>query len=78
MINFGAFNYDYARIASILEITVSEVEESMKNPDSQLFKCYHKGRHISEYVIDTKLFELAQMGDLKALNELERRKNARL
>lgn len=77
IINFGAFDYDAEKIASILEVEKSVIEIEMQNKQSKLSKLLKKGKDFSDYVIDLKLFEMAQTGDIKALDKLQRRKEDR-
>lgn len=77
IINMGAFNYDASRIASVIEVEQIIVEKELKNTDSELCKLLKKGADLSDYVIDLKLFNLAQSGDIKALEKLEYRKKTR-
>lgn len=74
VINFGVFDYDASKIASILGIEKREVEQELKNKDSQLSKLFKKGKDMADYVIDLKLFEMAKTGDIKALDKLDSRK----
>lgn len=73
IINFGAFAYEPQKMAAILGWTVSEVFQLMKTKDSVFFELYSQGRHKADYVIDLKLFEMAQGGDMKALYQFEKR-----
>lgn len=77
IVNFGVFNYDQKRIAAILDIPEAEVASEMQNQNSLLSKLLEKGRYMADYVIDLKLFELAKVGDLKALEKLETRQRKR-
>lgn len=77
IINFGVFDYDAEKIASILELDKTEVEEQLKDKESQLSKLLQKGKYMSDYVIDLKLFEMAKTGDIKALEKLDHRKRIR-
>lgn len=77
VVNFGAFGYSIEKMASILMIEQEEIKKELNNSTSDFYKHYEKGRHMADYVIDLKLFELAQSGDLKALEEYEFRKNKR-
>jgi hypothetical protein len=72
IVNFGALEYDIQKISIITGF--SEIELT-NNPD--FLKLYEKGRAMSDYVIDLKLFELSKAGDLKALDKLELRKRLR-
>lgn len=74
VVNFGAFDYDAEKIASILEIDKQIIEAELKKKDSDLNRLMQKGRYLAEYVIDLKLFEMAKTGDVKALDKFEERK----
>jgi len=77
VINFGVFNYDSRKIASILELDKDEVDSELKNEESELSKLLQKGKDMADYVIDLKLFEMAKTGDIKALEKLDYRKRMR-
>lgn len=77
IVNFGAFRYSNDRIASILGWDVDEVNKLMDDESSEFCKLYHRGVDTADYVIDMKLFEMAQQGDLKALQKFEFRKKSR-
>ncbi len=62
VINFGVFNYDSKKIASILELDKDEVDSELKNEESELSKLLQKGKDMADYVIDLKLFEMAKNG----------------
>ncbi len=73
IVNFGVFNYDAQKIGNILGFSEDVIKEEMSSSDSQLSLLLQKGKDMAEYVIDVKLFEMAQAGDLKALAKLEMR-----
>lgn len=77
IIDCGAYGYDSNRIAGILEVDVNQIEKQLKEVGSEINQLYQKGVYRAEYVIDKKLFELAQAGDIKALEKLELRKKLR-
>jgi hypothetical protein len=77
VINCGVFGYSTKKIASILGVQDSLVEDDSKKKDSQIAILLQKGKDMSDYVIDLKLFEMAKSGDIKALEKLERRKRTR-
>jgi hypothetical protein len=77
IINFGVFQYDETKIASILGVDVKIIEKEIKNNNSLLSKLLQKGRDMADYVIDLKLFEMAKSGDIKALEKLDYRKRTR-
>lgn len=78
IINFGVFEYDAEKIASILDIEKNIIEIEMEDKESKFSKLLKKGRDYSDYVIDLKLFEMAQTGDIKALDKLQKRKENRV
>lgn len=73
IINCGAFSYDARRIANVIDIEEEQVKLLLADKSSQFYKLYHKGKDKSDYAIDVKLFELAQSGDIKALDKLNER-----
>lgn len=77
IINFGVFGYDAKKISNILGFDINDVKSAMIDKNSDLFKLLEKGRDMSDYVIDIKLFEMAKSGDIKALDKLEHRKHMR-
>lgn len=77
IINFGAYGYDTATMANILNIEAKKVQAQMNKKNSEFYKLYLKGQDMSNYTIDTKLFELSKKGDLKALELFEMRKRQR-
>jgi hypothetical protein len=77
IVNFGVFEYDSKKIASILGVDVKEVQKEIENKTSLLSQVLQKGRDMADYVIDLKLFEMAKSGDIKALEKLDLRKRTR-
>ena len=77
VVNFGAFNYSAHKMAAILLMEESEVLSLLEDKKSEFYKHYQKGVHTSDYVLDMKLFEMAQGGDLKAMENYEFRKRKR-
>lgn len=75
IVNFGAFIYTSEKMANIINWPVKDIIKLMNDKKSQFRKLYDKGRDTADYVLTLKLFELAQTGDLKALEEFENRRN---
>jgi len=73
IINFGSLGYNANRCAGVLETEESEITKLMADKNSEFSKLYARGQYRAEYVIDVKLFELAQTGDIKAIEKLEAR-----
>jgi len=78
IVNFGVFEYDAKKMANILGVDVNEIQKEMQNKNSLFSQLLQKGRDMSDYVLDLKLFEMAKSGDLKALEKLDTRKRNRI
>lgn len=76
-INFGAFMYDAIKISNILGVPAKNVEEIMEHKDSQEMMLYRRGLDRADYILDMKLFEMAQSGDLKAFDKFNHRRKLR-
>jgi hypothetical protein len=76
--NMGALGYGADKISSIMGIDMNDVENDLNNEESQIFKLYKEGKDYAAYIIDLKLFEMAQSGDIKALEKLEKRQKYNL
>ena len=77
IVNFGVFEYNSKKIASILSVNENEIKTEIAEPNSELSKLLQKGKDMADYVIDLKLFNMAKEGDMKALDKLEYRKRLR-
>lgn len=73
IINFGAFGYAPRKMSDILVWELSEVSNLYQDQKSEFYKYYREGKARADYVIDMKLFEMAQSGDMKAMAEFEKR-----
>jgi len=71
IINLGALEYSTKMCADVLGWEESDI---LSNDFKSL---YNKGLHRSQYVIDLRLFENAQNGDIDSLEKLEERKKSR-
>lgn len=69
IVNFGAFSYSNEKMAAILLINEKQIANEMEDKNSDFYRLYSKGKNMRDYVLDLKLFEMAQSGDLKALDE---------
>lgn len=69
IVNFGAFSYSNEKMAAILLINEKQIAIEMEDENSDFYRLYTKGKNMRDYVLDLKLFEMAQSGDLKALDE---------
>lgn len=73
-LDFGALEYSNEIIAKITETQINDV---VKNMDGKLGELYQEGKFKFNYSVDKKLMEMASSGDIKSLQELNKRKNVR-
>lgn len=73
--NFGALNYTAEQSIIVLGWDLEFMKSQINDVNSEFNINYNKGMVINQYIIDTKLLEMAQSGDLKAIDMLEKRKN---
>lgn len=72
----GTLGYDVQKIINILDIEDEEgFIKEFNDKKSLITKAYQKGVDKSDYIIDTKLFEMAKTGDMKAIEMYDKRKN---
>ena len=71
IVTFGALGYDIEKMNNIIGFDLSDL---LKDQTTQVYKLHKKGADLSDYMIDKKLLEMAQAGDLKALQQYEYRK----
>ena len=75
LLNLGELCYPPDKIIVILEIDDGPAfMAEFHNPESEIAILYHKGQQLRDFKIDSKLYQLAQAGDLKALDDLEYRR----
>lgn len=75
IMGMGTINYPFSKIVNVVDIPNPEkFKFDFYNPKSVIAKAYQKGIDRADYVLDTKLFELAKDGDLKAYAVYEQRK----
>lgn len=71
----GALGYTVDMCISVLGVkNTEEFRKAFKDPKSEIYQLYKQGEIRAQYLIDLKLFEMAQSGDLKAMQKLEIRK----
>lgn len=79
IVQSGTLGYPLSKIINVLDITDGEnFTKDFDNPDSIVAKSYQKGIDKSDFLIDSKLFEMAKDGDLKAMVKYEERKSEQL
>jgi hypothetical protein len=75
----GTLGYLLSKILNVLDIeNEAEFKVDFNNKESEVSKNYQKGIDRADFVLDSKLFEMAKDGDLKALDKYERRKDIQI
>lgn len=75
MVQVGTLGYPLSKIINVLDIEdTKQFTKDFDNPKSQVAISYQKGVDKADFVLDSKLFDMAKGGDLKALDKYEVRK----
>ena len=75
MVQVGTLGYPLSKIINVLDIDdIKQFTKDFDNPKSQVAISYQKGVDKADFVLDSKLFDMAKGGDLKALDKYEIRK----
>jgi hypothetical protein len=76
MVQVGTLGYPLSKIINVLDIDdTKQFTKDFDNPKSQVAISYQKGVDKADFVLDSKLFDMAKGGDLKALDKYETRKS---
>jgi len=79
MVQVGTLGYPLTKIINVLDIdNPKQFAKDFYNPASKVATSYQKGVDKADFILDTKLFEMAKAGDLKALDKYEARKRNNL
>ena len=79
MVQVGTLGYPLSKIINVLDIDdAKQFTKDFDNPKSKVAISYQKGVDKADFVLDSKLFDMAKGGDLKALEKYERRKRTQL
>ncbi|MFY7937475.1 MAG: hypothetical protein ACOVOQ_08860 [Flavobacterium sp.] len=79
MVQVGTLGYPLSKIINVLDIDdTKKFTKDFDNPKSKVAISYQKGVDKADFVLDSKLFDMAKGGDLKALDKYERRKRTQL
>lgn len=75
IINMGALGYPVSLCARVVGVKdEKQFQKDFVDPKSEVYQLYQQGKDRAQYLIDLKLFEMAQSGDIKAMRKLEIRK----
>lgn len=75
MVQVGTLGYPLSKIINVLDIDdAKQFTKDFDNPKSKVAISYQKGVDKADFVLDSKLFDMAKGGDLKALQKYEERK----
>lgn len=79
MVQVGTLGYPLSKIINVLDIDdEKKFTKDFDNPKSEVAKSYQKGIDKADFILDSKLFDMAKNGDLKALTKYEIRKRDQL
>ena len=79
MVQVGTLGYPLSKIINVLDIDdAKQFTKDFDNPKSKVAISYQKGVDKADFVLDSKLFDMAKGGVLKALEKYERRKRTQL
>jgi hypothetical protein len=79
IVQVGMLGYPLSKIINVLDIDdTKQFTKDFDNPKSKVAISYQKGVDKADFVLDSKLFDMAKGGDLKALDKYERRKRTQL
>lgn len=75
IVQVGTLGYPLSKIINVLDIEdQKQFTKDFDNPKSRIAVAYQKGIDKADFVLDSKLFDMAKNGDLKALQKYEERK----
>lgn len=75
MMQVGTLGYPLSKIINVLDIEDhNQFTKDFDNPKSQVAISYQKGVDKADFLLDSKLFDMAKGGDLKVLDKYEARK----
>lgn len=79
MVQVGTLGYPLSKIINVLDIDdAKQFTKDFDNPKSKVAISYQKGVDKADFVLDSKLFDMAKGGDLKALQKYEERKREQM
>ena len=79
MVQVGTLGYPLSKIINVLDIDdEKQFTKDFDNPKSEVAKSYQKGVDKADFILDSKLFEMAKNGDLNAMKKYEDKKRIKL
>lgn len=72
--SFGCLYYSIEKIISVLDLdddTQNQIEKDFWDKSSLIYRKYQSGIDLSDFQIDTRVFNMALQGDLKAIEMYE-------
>ncbi len=73
----ASLNYTVRQIAMYLKVSLSELQKEFEDKESKFRYHYQRGKLISQAKIDMKINESAQGGNMTAMQQFEKIRNAR-
>lgn len=79
MVQVGTLGYPLSKIINVLDVEdTKQFTKDFDNPKSNVAISYQKGIDKADFVLDSKLFDMAKNGNLDALQKYESRKRNQL
>ena len=79
IVQLGTLAYPLSKIINVLDIEdEKQFTKDFDNKDSVIYKSYKKGMDKGEFILDSKLFDMAKNGDLSAMEKYEEKKRANI
>ena len=73
---FGVLGYPVHEIIFLVEPDDPEqFKHDIQNPDSEIYKAYHKGKTTGQYTMDKSLFDNAKNNNIDANDKLDQRQS---
>jgi hypothetical protein len=73
---FGVLGYPVHEIIFLAEPDDPvRFEKDIRNPDSEIYKAYHKGKATGQYTMDKSLFDSAKNSNIEANDKFGQRQN---
>lgn len=80
LVSLGCLGYTVEQCINVADIPPADeraFREAFRTEGSPVWKAYRKGQDVAAFAIDSKLFDMAKNGDMKALATLEERQRMR-
>lgn len=79
MVQVGTLGYPLSKIINVLDVEdEKQFTKDFDNAKSKIAVAYQKGIDKADFILDSKLFEMAKNGEMRALQKYEERKRGQM